>query len=227
MTQSTVTHEDCMALMARYPDKYFDLAVVDPPYGIDVNKHRIKDQNVYKTGFNRYGAAISNKKDYGDKDWDKSIPDVSYFNELLRISKNQIIWGGNYFAFILPQSFGWIFWDKDTCDSDFADGEIAWTSFKKPVRKVFWRWNGLLQQDMKNKENRIHPTQKPVALYDWIFKNYAKEGDKILDTHLGSGSSRISAWKAGLDFTACELDADYFAAQEKRFKEFTAQIRMF
>ena len=223
---SEVTNEDCMEGMARYPDKYFDLAIVDPPYGIDINKHRIKDKNIYNTGFNKYGSSISNKKDYGDKDWDKNIPEINYFNELIRISKNQIIWGGNYFAFILPQSFGWIFWDKDTFGSDFADGEIAWTSFKKPVRKVFWRWNGLLQQDMKNKEERIHPTQKPVALYKWLLSNYAKQGDKILDTHLGSGSSRIAAYEMGFDFTAFELDTEYFEAQEKRYKAHIAQLKL-
>ena len=223
---SEVTNEDCMEGMARYPDKYFDLAIVDPPYGIDINKHRIRDKNIYNTGFNRYGSSISNKKDYGNKDWDKNIPEINYFNELIRISKNQIIWGGNYFAFILPQSFGWIFWDKDTFGSDFADGEIAWTSFKKPVRKVFWRWNGLLQQDMKNKEERIHPTQKPVALYKWLLSNYAKKGDKILDTHLGSGSSRIAAYEMGFDFTAFELDAEYFEAQEKRYKNHIAQLKL-
>jgi site-specific DNA-methyltransferase (adenine-specific) len=223
---SEVTNEDCMEGMARYPDNYFDLAIVDPPYGIDINKHRIKDKNIYNTGFNKYGASISNKKDYGNKDWDKNIPEINYFNELIRISNNQIIWGGNYFSFILPQSFGWIFWDKDTSGSDFADGEIAWTSFKKPVRKVFWRWNGLLQQDMKNKEERIHPTQKPVALYKWLLQNYAKQGDKILDTHLGSGSSRIAAYEMGFDFTGFELDKEYFEAQEKRYKAHIAQLKM-
>jgi site-specific DNA-methyltransferase (adenine-specific) len=145
---SEVTNEDCMEGMARYPNKYFDLAIVDPPYVIDINKHRIKDKNIYNTGFNKYGSSISNKKDYGNKDWDKNIPEINYFNELIRISKNQIIWGGNYFAFILPQSFGWIFWDKDTFGSDFADGEIAWTSF--------------------------HPTQKPVALYKWLLQQLCK-----------------------------------------------------
>jgi len=222
-----ITNEDCMELMARYPDKYFDLAIVDPPYGININKHRIKDKNVYKTGFNKYGASISHKKDYGDKIWDENIPDDNFFKELIRVSKHQIIWGGNYFAHKLPQSFGWIFWDKDTSGSDFADGEIAWTSFKKPIRKVFWRWNGLLQQDMTNKETRIHPTQKPVALYKWLLHNYAKAGDKILDTHLGSGSIAIACHDYGFELTACELDAEYYDAAIKRIKNHVSQQKLF
>jgi site-specific DNA-methyltransferase (adenine-specific) len=149
-----------------------------------------------------------------------------YFEELIRVSKNQVIWGANHFIQNIPKpnSSCWLVWDKRNGESDFADCELAWTSFNSAVRKFEWLWNGFQKQ---KPEERFHPTQKPVALYDWIFKNYAKEGDKILDTHLGSGSSRISAWKAGLHFTACELDADYFAAQEKRFKEFTAQMRLF
>ena len=122
---------------------------------------------------------------------------------------------------------GWIFWDKDNGDNGFSDGELAFTSFEKGLRKVKITWNGMLQYNMKNKENRIHPTQKPIALYSWIFKNYAKPGDLILDTHLGSGSSRIAADKAGLDFIACEIDKDYFEAQEKRFKQYKAQLKLF
>jgi site-specific DNA-methyltransferase (adenine-specific) len=205
-----------MALMARYPDKYFDLAVVDPPYGIGEDGNR---GNVSTKKWKNPGPSIHKKKN-----WDNHRPSKQYFDELFRVSKNQIIWGGNYFVEHLPVKMGWIFWDKETGDSDYSDGELAFTSFDKALKKFTWLWSGFKQKQL---EKRLHPTQKPVALYDWIFKNYAKEGDKILDTHLGSGSSRISAWKAGLDFTACELDADYFAAQEKRFKEFTAQLRMF
>jgi site-specific DNA-methyltransferase (adenine-specific) len=216
---SVVTHEDCMALMARYPDKYFDLAVVDPPYGIGESGSK----NSTRVG-GRAKARIY--KDFAGND--KKIPELEYFQELFRVSKNQVIWGANYMVEYLPPSMGWIFWDKDTWASDFSDGELAYTSFKKSLKRFKYTWAGFRQGPTNQCiEDRIHPTQKPVALYDWIFKNYAKEGDKILDTHLGSGSSRISAWKAGLDFTACELDADYFAAQEKRFKEFTAQMRLF
>ncbi len=206
---SLVTHEDCMALMARYPDKYFDLAVVDPPYGIGVDG---QTKSTSKHGGRR-------AKEY--KGWDNKTPPAIYWNELFRVSKNQIVWGANYFTEYLPASMGWIFWDKGQriCNSD---GELAFSSFQRALRVVEINRVHITQDG-----DTAHPTQKPVKLYDWIFKNYAKEGDKILDTHLGSGSSRISAWKAGLDFTACELDADYFAAQEKRFKEFTAQLRMF
>jgi site-specific DNA-methyltransferase (adenine-specific) len=192
-----------MALMARYPDKYFDLAVVDPPYGINRN------------GMNM-GNSIFNTD---SKKWDNATPNKEYFKELQRVSINQIIWGGNYFTEYLPPSQYFAIWDKGPTmyGRDFAECEFAWV--KSGGTRIFKKG--------PNQPDRIHPTQKPIPLYDWIFKNYAKEGDKILDTHLGSGSSRISACKAGLDFTACELDADYFAAQEKRFKEFTAQIRMF
>jgi site-specific DNA-methyltransferase (adenine-specific) len=204
---SVVTHEDCMALMARYPDKYFDLAVVDPPYGIDINVNMGRRKGDKPSNYHKF---------HGD---DKAIPNKSFFIELHRISKNQIVWGGNYMTDFLPPSPCWLLWDKKFSEEvTFAQFEMAWTSFESSAKKF---------DKHPSQQNRIHPTQKPVALYDWIFKNYAKEGDKILDTHLGSGSSRISAWKAGLDFTACELDADYFAAQEKRFKEFTAQLRLF
>lgn len=212
MMESIVFNEDCIQVMKRYPDKFFDLAVVDPPYGINASKGTWGSSNKGK---------VTN---YGKKDWDKQPPSEEYFMELRRVSKNQIIWGGNYFG--LPASSCWLVWDKLN-SADFADCELAWTSFNTAVRKFTWRWNGMLQQNMKEKEIRIHPTQKPVALYDWILQNYAKEGDLILDTHLGSGSSRIAAHKAGLDFVGCEIDKEYFEAQEKRFKEFVSQLRMF
>jgi site-specific DNA-methyltransferase (adenine-specific) len=214
---SQVYNMDCMELMAQYPDKYFDLAVVDPPYGIGAASD--------KRGNTQYGKAAAVSKSYGKKEWDKEPPNNEYFNQLLRISKNQIIWGANHF--LKWNSSCWLVWDKDNGDNGYADCELAWTSFDSAVRKFKWKWQGMLQQNMKNKEHRIHPTQKPVALYDWIYKNYAKEGDKILDTHLGSGFSRIAANKAGLDFIGCELDKDYFEAQEKRYKDFVSQLRMF
>ena len=185
---SEVTNEDCMEGMARYPDKYFDLAIVDPPYGIGVSKGIWGNSNKTK---------VTN---YGKKNWDKAIPNNDYFIEVNRVSKNQIIWGGNYF-YLKPSSC-WIVWDKLN-SANFADCELAWTSFNTSVKKFTYRWNGMLQQDMKKKEERIHPTQKPVALYKWLLSNYAKQGDKILDTHLGSGSSRIAAYEMGFDFTAC------------------------
>jgi site-specific DNA-methyltransferase (adenine-specific) len=212
---SQVFNEDCMAVMARYPDKYFDLAVVDPPYGIGEDG-----------GSNHSRSKIAKSKIYTPKNWDKEPPNKMYFDELIRVSKNQIIWGANHFISRIPfDSSCWLVWDKENGENDFADCELAWTSFKKAVRRYKFRWAGMLQGNMKEKEIRLHPTQKPVALYDWIFKNYASPNDKILDTHLGSGSSRIAAHKAKLDFVGCELDKEYFDAQEKRFKDFSSQLR--
>jgi site-specific DNA-methyltransferase (adenine-specific) len=212
---SEVTNEDCMEGMARYTDKYFDLAIVDPPYGIG------EDGGDKKRGTKSIKTPIYNKKN-----WDSEPPKIEYFNQLLRVSKNQIIWGANHFIKNIPyNSSCWIVWDKDNT-GDFADAELAYTSFKSAVRIFKFRWNGMLQQNMKDKEQRIHPTQKPVALYKWLLQNYAKQGDKILDTHLGSGSSRIAAYEMGFDFTAFELDKEYFEAQEKRYNAHIAQLKL-
>jgi site-specific DNA-methyltransferase (adenine-specific) len=201
MKQSNVYLEDCMIGMARYPDNYFDLAIVDPPYGINRN------------GMNM-GNSVFNKD---DKKWDNSIPTNEYFIELFRVSKNQIIWGGNYFP--LPQSQYFAIWDKGETmyGRDFAECEFAWV--KSGGTRIY-------KKSPKQPE-RIHPTQKPVALYKWLLQNYAKQGDKILDTHLGSGSSRIAAYDMGFDFTAFELDKEYFEAQEKRFNQFKSQLKLF
>lgn len=204
---------DCMEGMAKYPDNHFELAVVDPPYGIgaDIKNSVFKKQSKNSSAFS---------KDYGNQNWDNSIPTDQYFVELQRVSKRQIIWGANYFGL----SGGMLFWDKGVTMPSYSKGELAWLSWLVKIDYVNIAWHGMIQENMKNKENRIHPTQKPVALYDWIFKNYAKEGDKILDTHLGSQSSRISAYKNGLDFTGFELDEDYFRDGNKRFMDFTSQL---
>ena len=213
---SVVYNEDCVQGLKRFPDNYFDLAIVDPPYGIDVASSG-------KVGGNNCGKA----KDYGAKEWDKQPPNEEYFSQLRRVSKNQIVWGANHFISRLPfDSSCWLVWDKDN-SGNFADCELAWTSFDTAVRKFMWRWNGMLQQNMKNKEERIHPTQKPVALYEWILQNYASEGDLILDTHVGSGSIRIACDKGGFNFIGFEIDKEYYEAQEKRFKNFSAQQRLF
>jgi site-specific DNA-methyltransferase (adenine-specific) len=209
---SEVYLEDCTEALKRFNDNHFDLAIVDPPYGINASKGTWGSSNKGK---------VTN---YGKKDWDKQPPTDEYFVELRRVSKNQIIWGGNYFG--LPASSCWLVWDKLN-SGDFADCELAWTSFTTAVRKFTWRWNGMLQQNMKDKEIRIHPTQKPVALYDWVLQNYAKEGDLILDTHLGSGSSRIAAYKGGFNFVGFEIDADYYEKSKKRFNDFKSQLRLF
>lgn len=213
-----ITNEDCMDLMARYEDNHFDLAIVDPPYGIDVT-----NQSQGK------GGGVAKKIEYKKTDWDKIAPNQTYFKELKRVSKNQIIWGANHFIENIPNanSSCWVVWDKDNGSTDFADCELAYTSFNTAVRKIKWKWSGMLQQDMKNKEIRIHPTQKPVRLYEWLLMNYAKENDKILDTHLGSGSIAIACHNLGFELTGCELDKDYYEAAMKRINEHKQQIRMF
>lgn len=204
MPISQVTNEDCMDLMSRYPDKYFDLAIVDPPYGI--GKKLLVGGNT---------GVVKFHEQYSLNEWDDNTPPKEYFLELFRVSKNQIIWGGNYFIEHLNNTRGIIFWDKNLGEpTNFSHFELAWTSFNCIARKV---------QISSNTGDRIHPTQKPVKLYRWLLKNYAKDGDKILDTHLGSGSSRIAAYSMGFDFVGCELDNEYFEAQEKRFQNYLAQ----
>jgi len=212
-----ITNEDCMDLMARYEDNYFDLAIVDPPYGINADKKR------GDTGKNSH----IKQKDYHFGNWDNDIPNKEYFDELKRVSRNQIIWGGNYFLDYLKATSCFVVWDKKNGDNLYADCELAWCSFKSAVRKFEWRWHGFLQQNMKQKQYRIHPTEKPIALYEWLLMNYAKENDKILDTHLGSGSIAIACHNLGFELTGCELDKDYYEAAMKRINEHKQQIRMF
>lgn len=204
MPVSEVFNEDNMVMMSRYPDKFFDLAIVDPPYGIGEDGGRARTRGSKKTN----GVK---------KNWDSCIPDGAYFQELARVSREQIIWGGNYFTELLKASRGWIYWQKEM-GGDFADGELAWTSFDR-----------VLKQYKKRSEtfNRIHPTQKPIDLYRWILQNYAQPGEKILDTHMGSQSSRIAAYDMGFDYYGCELDKDYFEAGNKRFAQHTAQTVLF
>jgi site-specific DNA-methyltransferase (adenine-specific) len=205
-----------MEYMATLPDKTFDLAIVDPPYGIREDGHR---EN------NRSKLAISTN--YHKALWDQPPPDPEYFRELERVSRNQIIWGGNHLAAgIGSNSPCWIVWDKDN-SGNFADCELAYTSFKTAVRKFQYTWNGMMQGDMKNKEARIHPTQKPVKLYEWLLTNYAKPGQRILDTHLGSGSSAIACNNLGFGMVGCELDEDYYRAACDRILQATKQERLF
>jgi len=207
---------DCMEYMAGLPDKAFDLAIVDPPYGISQPAFRKESANKAATPKNYHNAVFN-----------QQAPSEDYFIELRRVSKNQIIWGGNYFCQFLPAGHKWIFWDKCTEDTQWGDGELAATSLRGVITKFTFAWNGMIQGDMKNKEARIHPTQKPVKLYEWLLTNYAKPGQKILDTHLGSGSSAIAAHYYGVDFVGCELDTDYYNAAKKRFEQATAQLAMF
>lgn len=203
-----ITNEDCMDLMARYEDNYFDLAIVDPPYGIDVNVNMGRRKNDKKSTYHKFAGN------------DKTIPSEKYFIDLFRVSKNQIIWGGNYMTDYLYPSACWLLWDKGFSeDVTFAQYELAWSSFKTSAKK--YDYNAA-----KNR-NRIHPTQKPVQLYEWLLMNYAKEGDKILDTHLGSGSIAIACHNLGFELTGCELDKDYYEAAMKRINQHKQQIRMF
>ena len=200
---------DCMELMARYPDKHFDLAIVDPPYGIG------EDGSNNHTRGNK--AIAKNYKPFSGNDIDS--PELNYFRELIRVSKNQIIFGANHFISKIPyDSSCWIVWDKDNGNNDFADCELAWTSFKTAVRKFKYTWNGMLQEDMKQKEIRIHPTQKPVKLYEWILTKYAKFTDLILDTHVGSASSLIACENMKYKYVGCELDKDYYNESLERLK---------
>ena len=208
---SEVYLEDCVTALKRYADNHFDLAIVDPPYGIGAENHA--------------GNADNGWKQWDKKDWDSSIPNEEYFTELFRVSKNQIIWGGNYFANLLPNSQGWIFWDKGQRNFSLADGELCWTSFKKSTR-VFEMARAKAKASIGYE--KIHPTQKPVELYDFCL-NFAKleQGNLILDTHLGSGSSRIAAYKGGFNFVGFEIDQEYYEKQEKRFNDFKSQLRLF
>lgn len=228
--KQTAENIDCMVGMSRYPDKYFDLAIVDPPYGIGEDGRKTKGREGYvkqKNGSLRFLPA----KKYKCGGYDDKSPSNNYFVELIRVSKRQIIWGENYMFFDKKNtSTGRIVWDKVNGGSDQSDCEIAWTNCIKSVRKFVFMWAGFKQAksisepytmngNMKLNEIRIHPNHKPIALYKWLLQNYAKESDKILDTHLGSGSSRIAAFEMGFEFVGFELDKDYFDAQERRFKE--------
>lgn len=211
-------NEDCLEAMKQIPDKYFDLAIVDPPYGIGEDGSK-----------NNSRGKITKAKDYKSfAGFDIEPPKKEYFDELIRVSKNQIIFGANHFISNIPiNSSCWIVWDKDNGETDFADCELAWTSFKTAVRKYKFKWQGMLQENMKNKEVRIHPTQKPVALYEWLLKNYAKQGDKILDTHVGSASSLIACYNLGFEYIGFELDKEYFDKATQRIEARKNQLDIF
>lgn len=232
--RSIVTNEDCMELMSRYPDKYFDLTIVDPPYGINAPKMTMssnlnrkdmkggvstaqKLKGRLNTGSGKLKNRLLNTSNIG---WDNEVPSEEYFKELFRVSKNQIIWGGNYFD--LPPTRGIICWDKIQPWENFSQFELVWTSFDVPAHMI-----RISNTGGANTETKIHPTQKPVKLYKKVLNKYAKPGDKILDTHLGSGSNRIAAFDLGFDFTACELNEQYYFNQEKWFKMHSAQLSIF
>ncbi len=212
MSLSVVENIDCMTRLREAPDNHWDLAICDPPYGIERSGQKLSVNNANPK---------HNRKHFEDKGWDSAIPSADYFTELRRVSLNQIVWGGNYMTEHLPPSRGWIVWDKGQEGLSMSDGELAWSSFDVPLRRKVLNRVALLM------EGTIHPTQKPVALYKWLLTNYAKPGDTILDTHLGSQSSRIAAWDLGFDFTGFELDEDYFKAVCERFADHIAQPKLF
>ena len=216
---SDVYLEDCVKALKRYADNHFDLAIVDPPYDFSIGN---------KTNFyvsqGKYNKVQETRPKGGFKiggnymDSIQKAPNEEYFKELFRVSKNQIVWGGNYFTKHLEPSTCWITWDKMNGENYFGDCELAWTSFGSAIRKV---------KKVVHEKGRIHPTQKPIYLYDWILQQYAKPNDLILDTHLGSGSSRIAAYKGGFNFVGFEIDQEYYEKQEKRFNDFKSQLRLF
>lgn len=219
---------DCMEGMSHFPDKYFDLAIVDVPYGIGESGRT-----------NKTRSKLAKSRDYGNKDWDNSSPGIDYFTELFRVSNNQIIWGANHFISKIPyNSSCWIVWDKVNGENDFADCELAWTNFKSAVRQIRFKWHGMMQgQSILNghinngkkesNEKRIHPTQKPVALYKWLLSKYAREGYRILDTHAGSCSSLIACIDLGFDFIGFEIDNDYCEKAITRMENFKSQMKLF
>jgi len=210
VSKITLLHIDCMEYMATLPDKAFELAIVDPPYGIGINVSMGRRKGQQHSGYHKFAGE------------DKSAPDAGYFDQLRRVSGNQIIWGANHFLDSFPFNINspcWLMWDKGfSYDVTFAQFELAWTSLNGTCKKF---------DQAPNDKFRIHPTQKPVKLYEWLLTNYAKPGDRIFDSHLGSGSSAIAAHYGGFEFVGCELDEDYYKAAVQRFESATAQLAMF
>jgi len=208
---------DCLKAMQDMKDNQYDLAIVDPPYGLKEDGKK-----------NHSRSKLASTTKFKPKKWDRRPPNIDYFIQLKRISKKCIIWGANHFINNIPNnnSSCWLVWNKQNGKTDFADCELAYTNFKTSVRMFSFRWQGMLQGNMKNKEKRIHPTQKPVQLYKWILQNYAKEGDTILDTHLGSGSIAVACHDMGFSLDGYELDTDYFNSACKRLKEHQRQLKL-
>lgn len=217
-----IINADCLDILRELPDKCIELVLTDPPYGMGVNKKSvILDGTVQGKGF------MARRSNFAKKGWDDAIPQKEIFDEIFRVSKNQIIFGGNYFSEYLHNSSCWIVWDKDNGTTDFADCELAYTNFNSAVRKYLYRWNGCLQGNMKEKEIRIHPTQKPLPLFQWCLNNYSKEGDLILDCFSGSGTTAVACHNLKRRFICIEKDPEYWAASVKRLEQVQAQLTLF
>jgi site-specific DNA-methyltransferase (adenine-specific) len=217
-------NQDCLLYMKQCEDKQFDWAIVDPPYGINF------DGNTTVKGKAGKASTFGNKQHHEKKGWDTCRPTPEYFAELIRTSKNQIVWGGNYFADLLPPKKGWIFWDKKITNANnmnFSDGELAWTSSDGILRRFTYDWIGFGYLNNPQKERKIHPTQKPVQLYEWILDTYVKEGSKIIDTHLGSGSIAEACWNRKYDLVGLEIDKDYYTKANKRLEAHKKQLTFF
>ena len=219
---------DCLDLMREMPDKGVDLVLTDPPYGIgESNEKNLSRGKPFGSKRDRPGSSrVAGAKNYGSFEWDAGRISREYISEIRRVSENQIIFGGNYYADLLDRSSCWLVWDKDN-SGDFADCELAWTSFKTAVRKFKWRWNGMLQEDMRHKEERIHPTQKPVPLFIQILEKYSKPGDLVLDPFLGSGTTAIACLRTGRHFIGIEKHEPYFIMAQERIDKERAQVRLF
>lgn len=212
--KNKIINDDCLNILKKLPDKSIDLVLTDPPYGIN------------KDGGCIGGGKLAKVKEYTKKEWDKEIPSKEIFEEILRVSKKAIIFGGNYFVEYLYNSPCWIVWNKNNT-GNFADCELAWTNFKTAVRKYDWTWNGMLQQNMKNKDIRIHPTQKPLGLIEKILLDYSKEGDLILDCFSGSGTTAIACYNTNRNFICIEKDKEYYEKSIERLNEVKSQLRLF
>ena len=208
MILNKIYNENCLETMSRMEDNSIDLVLTDPPYGIGEAKKNHKSR-----------GKLAVAKDYGSHNWDNEIPSAEIFKEIFRISKNQIIFGGNYFVEHLKNSSCWIVWDKDNGSSDFADCELAWTSFKSATRLKKHRWAGMLQEDMSNKEYRFHPTQKPLPLFKWILNSYAKPGQLVYDPFLGSGTTAVACKDLGMNYIGSELSLEYCDIAESRLAQ--------
>lgn len=217
-----IYNADCLDILRELPDKSIDLVLTDPPYGINVYNSVYKNRGEYRSKNSK-----ARNRNYKPCEWDKDIPCKDIFEHIFRVSKHQIIFGGNYFIEYLHNSPCWLVWDKNNGTNDFADCELAWTNFKSAVRKYLWTWNGMLQHDMKNKDVRIHPTQKPLKLFEMILNDYSNENDLILDCFSGSGTTAIACHNLNRRFICIEKDIDYYNASVERLENAKAQLKLF